>query len=291
VTAGAATVALFSAALVSMTSVSSAPWRVRDLDSRVQARVTFLGPPKEPERPKDKPAQQRRTIRAPASTVPTPQVAEPAVAPVPVPLAPPVDTGTAKAPPVRLTDITIPNDRIEFRPTGPNSPRSGLGAAAAPAGLTDKSRIAGAAAATSAHDSAFAAWAKVAHDSVRWSAISPATTKEIAESQREVKKMAQRVGTAGNSSDIHVMSGQGKDGVGAAGGGGGSIGLPLFSRGKSREQRMRDSIIDAGIRAGLARSAARIAARRDSIRADSIRADSARKVAQSHKPTARRDSL
>ena len=136
-----------------------------------------------------------------------------------------------------------------------------------------------------ARDSAFAAWAEAAHDAQRWSTMSAATKTEIAESHREPAKVAQRVGTAGNSGDIHVMMGQGKDGVGAAGGPGtGSIGVPLFSRGRSREQRMRDSVIDAEIRAGLARSAALIAARRDSVRADSIRADSLRKVAQARKP-------
>jgi hypothetical protein len=208
----------------------------------------------------------------------------------------PIDTGGIKpVPPVRLTDIpaATPSDRIEFRAVTPSNPRSGLGAAAAPAGLTDKSRAARAASTMSPRDSAFAAWAQVAHDVARWSTMSSGAKSEIAESQHEVEKVAQRVGTAGNSADVHVSSGQGKDGVGAASGGGlgGSFSLPLFSRGKSREERMRDSVIDAEVRAGLARSAARIAAKRDSIRADSIRADSARRVAQSRKPTARRDSL
>jgi subtilisin family serine protease len=135
------------------------------------------------------------------------------------------------------------------------------------------------------HDSAFAAWAAAAHEVQRWSTMSAATKTEIAESHHEPAKLAQRVGTAGNSGDVHVVMGQGKDGVGAAGGPGtGSIGLPLFSRGRSREQRMRDSVIDAEIRAGLARSAALIAARRDSVRADSLRADSLRKVAQARRP-------
>ena len=135
-------------------------------------------------------------------------------------------------------------------------------------------------------DSSFAAWAAVAHEAQRWSTMSEETKKGIEESKQDGVKLAQRVGTAGNSGDIHVMQGQGKDGVGAAGGSGtlGSIGLPLFSRGRSREQRMRDSVIDAEIRAGLARSAAIIKARRDSVRADSIRADSLHKVAQVRKP-------
>jgi hypothetical protein len=132
----------------------------------------------------------------------------------------------------------------------------------------------------SPHDSAFAAWAAAAHEIQRLNTMSADTKTEIAESHREPAKLAQRIGTAGNSGDVHVVTGQGKDGVGAAGGPGvGSIGVPLFSRGRSREQRLRDSVIDAEIRAGLARSAALIAARRDSVRADSLR-----KVAQARKP-------
>jgi len=134
-------------------------------------------------------------------------------------------------------------------------------------------------------DSTFAAWAAAAHEVQRWNTMSAGTKSEIAQSTELVTNLSQRVGTAGNSGDVHVMTGQGKDGVGAAGGPGtGSISIPLFSRGRSREQRMRDSVIDAEIRAGLARSAALIAARRDSVRADSLRADSLRKVAQARKP-------
>jgi hypothetical protein len=285
VTSGAATVALFVVALMSMTSVSSTIGsRVADFDaSRTRTEVTFLTPAREPDRPRPKPTEPRRAIREPNPRTPT--TPEPTIAPAPAaPTTTPADTAGAKtAPPVRLTDIVVPSDRVEFNTS---KARTGLGAAAAPAGLTDKSRIAGARAAMSAHDSAFAAWAEAAHEIQRWSTMSREATAEVAESQQKVKQLAQRVGTAGNSGDVHVMSGQGKDGVGAAGGGGlgGSIGVPLFSRGPSRAQRVRDSVIDADVRAGLAILAARIAAKRDSIRADSIRADSARKIAQSRKP-------
>jgi hypothetical protein len=135
-------------------------------------------------------------------------------------------------------------------------------------------------AAMTPHDSAFEAWAAAAHEIQRLNTMSPGAKTELAQSAHEMARLAQRVGTAGNSGDVHVMNGQGKDGVGAAAGpGSASVGLPLFSRGRSREQRMRDSVIDAEIRAGLARSAALIAARRDSVRADSLR-----KVAQARKP-------
>ncbi|HEY2164546.1 MAG TPA: hypothetical protein VGH04_11170 [Gemmatimonadaceae bacterium] len=276
-----ATVALFLTALVSMTSVSSTARSRSGLgDSRARTQITFLSPPATPDRPRETPVQRRRSVRKPTPTV-TPQIAEPTA-----PAAPPTarsDTVSAPTlPPARLSNIPVPKDRIKFRS---NAPRSGLGSAAAPAGLTDRSRAARGAATMTSHDSAFAAWAAIAHDAQRWTTMSSATKTEIAESRHESERVAQRVGTAGNSGDVHVMTGQGMYGVGAAAGpGSASIGVPLFSRGQSREQRMRDSVIDAEIRAGMARSAALIAARRDSIRADSIRADSIRKVAEARKP-------
>jgi len=282
-----ATAGMFAVALVSMTSVSLWTTLHVDPDGRLQTTVTFLAPARPPDVPRPATRRVPRTRPLAKSEVPAPTAAEPVA---PQRMSPPLDTSTtAAAPPVRLTDITIPppSNRIEF---SPNRPRTGLGAPAAPAGLTDRSRIAGAAAATSAHDSAFAAWAKATHDSIRLNTMSDGAKRGIAESQREMTKLAQRVGTAGASADVHVVSGRGVDGVGAVGGNGvGSIGVPLLSRGKSREQRVRDSIIDADVRAGLARLAERIAAKRDSIRADSIRADSirvdsARRLARSRKP-------
>jgi len=281
---GIATAVLFLAALVSMTSVSDrARFRSGLDDGRTQTRVTFFPPPAPlppAPRPKETPVQPR--------TAPRPTPVPPTAAPVlpAVPTAPP-RTDTASVPTLPTappTNVTPPSDRVEFRPSAGGS---GLGAPAAPAGLTEKSRAARGASTMTSRDSSLAAWAAAAHEAQRWSTMSDDMKKSIAESKKDGVKLAQRVGTAGNSADIHVMQGEGKDGVGAVGGGGGSLGsisLPLFSRGKSREQRMRDSVIDAEIRAGLARSAAIIKARRDSVLADSIRADSLRKVAQLRKP-------
>jgi hypothetical protein len=260
-TSAAATIALFLTALVSMTSVSSTG-RSQPDESRARTEITFLSPPPSPVPPREKTVRPRPTVREPVPA--PPQVAEP-VLPTPPTAASRVDTATVVTPPpVPLTEITIPNQRIDF---------------------TDNSRAARGAATMTSHDSAFAAWAAAAHEVQRWSTMSPGAKTEVAQSAQLITKLSQRVGTAGNSGDVHVMTGQGKDGVGAAGGPGtGSIGVPLFSRGRSRQQRMRDSVIDAEIRAGLARSAALIAARRDSVRADSLRADSLRKVAQARKP-------
>jgi hypothetical protein len=280
-TSAAATMALFLTALVSMTSVSSTG-RSQPEANRARTEVTFLSPPPAPVPPREKPVRLPPAVREPAPT--RPQEAE-LVAPPPPTATSRVDTASVPAsPPARLTDITLPNDRIDLRSNAPAA-RSGLGSPSAPAGLTDNSRAARGALTMTSHDSAFAAWAAAAHEVQRWSTMSPGAKTEVAQSAELITKLSQRVGTAGNSGDVHVMSGQGKDGVGAAGGPGtGSIGVPLFSRGRSREQRMRDSVIDAEIRAGLARSAALIAARRDSVRADSLRADSLRKVAQARRP-------
>ncbi len=137
------------------------------------------------------------------------------------------------------------------------------------------------------HDSAVAMWNEKAHDFARWQTMSDDAKNDIAQSALLAAKTAERVATAGNSQDVHVMQGSGKDGVGAAGGLA-SIPFPLFSSGPSRKQRVRDSVIDADVRAGLARLAVRAAAKRDSLRlialrdslrADSLHADSARRFA------------
>jgi hypothetical protein len=65
----------------------------------------------------------------------------------------------------------------------------------------------------------------------------------------------------------------------------GSIGVPLLSRGPSRAQRVRDSVIDAENRTIMSRLAERVRARQDSIRRDSIRAVAARKLRNSTRDT------
>ncbi len=284
--AGALTAAVFAAATVSMTSVLPLVRSHSDLAAdRSRTRVTFL----ETHRPiPQRPARTPRPPRAvPKASLPV--KAPPVRATTPPVTTQPIDTGRI-ALRARLTDITPPSPVASPSPS-PTAPTVGRGAPDAPAGLTMSSRAARNFATMTSRDSAFAVWAKDAHDLARWQAMSVATAGDIAQSQREAKQLAQRVATAGNSGDVHVMSGNGKDGVGAAGGGGlgGSIGLPLFSRGPSRAQRVRDSITDADVRAGLAVLAARIAAKRDSIRADSMRADSTRadsirRLARSRKP-------
>jgi hypothetical protein len=110
----------------------------------------------------------------------------------------------------------------------------------------------------------------------------------VESSRRTADLMRRRATTAGNGREVAVPLGQGKDGVGAVGGGGthlaaggvnglgvsGSIGFPLFSSGPSAAQRKRDEKIDAEYQLRLRALQDRILLRRDSLRADSLRRDS-----------------
>jgi hypothetical protein len=113
----------------------------------------------------------------------------------------------------------------------------------------------------------------------------PMTQRERAdleESRRQAEMVARRTTTAGNGRDIHVPMGEGKDGVGAVGGsgGGGTIALPLFSRGPSAAERKRNDSIFADYRARLARLQERARIQQDALRADSLRRDSLARLAK-----------
>ena len=302
----AATVALFAVALLSMTSVRRLVNHASEFDtSRPTTRVTFLEAPRQPAPPPQIRSRPQDRRSRPATSKPSTIEAPPAPRPVA-----PTDTATkAAAPAAHLRDITIPSSPSPSATDNAPTAAIGRGSAAAPAGVTSNSSPTGelhglafkqrAMAGMTSRDSALAAWNEVSHDAARWQTMSEETARSIDDSKRDAYKLAQRVGTAGNSADIHVPTGNGVGGVGAAGGGlGGSIGLPLFSRGPSRAQRVKDSIIDADVRAGLARLALRVTAKRDSLRvialrdsvradslrADSTRADSARRLARARRP-------
>ena len=235
--AGAVTAAVFAAAVVSMTSVLPSVRSHSDLDAdRSRTQVTFLERPRPiPQRPAPAPRPPRAIPRAPS-----PVEAPPVRAAAPPVTTQPVDTGRI-ALRARLTDIAPPSPVASPAPS-PTAPTVGRGAPDAPAGLTMSSRAARNFATMTSRDSAFAVWAQDAHDLARWQTMSAATAGDIAQSQREAKQLAQRVATAGNSGDVHVMSGNGKDGVGAAGGGGlgGSVGsAAVFARTVARATRAR----------------------------------------------------
>jgi hypothetical protein len=109
-----------------------------------------------------------------------------------------------------------------------------------------------------------------------YSPPTPAERQEIAEGQQRADRIQRRTTTAGNSRDVHVTHGEGKDGVGAVGGQGGvgHIGVPLFSLGPSAAQRKKNEALDSEYNARLARLQERVKMKRDSILADSLRRDS-----------------
>jgi hypothetical protein len=101
--------------------------------------------------------------------------------------------------------------------------------------------------------------------------------QELEQSQRQAAVLRQRTTTAGNSRDLVILQGAGKDGVGAVTGPGVvSVGAPLFSSGPSAEQRRKNEKIDADYQLRLRRLEDRALLKRDSIRADSLHADSLR---------------
>jgi hypothetical protein len=107
---------------------------------------------------------------------------------------------------------------------------------------------------------------------------------ELEQSQRNALALRQRTLTSGNSRDLVVLQGKGMNGAGAvdptpAGGLGFGVSIPftLFSSGPTREQRKRDSIIDADNQLRHRRLQDRLLLKRDSILADSLRADSLRR--------------
>jgi hypothetical protein len=115
---------------------------------------------------------------------------------------------------------------------------------------------------------------------------------ELQERRRGADRLARRATTAGNSPDVHVMLGEGLDGVGAVNGGRtslnplhGSIPFTLFSSGPTAAQRKVNEKLDAEYRARLRRLQDRAlivadVARRDSVRADSLRSDSLTRIAR-----------
>jgi hypothetical protein len=106
----------------------------------------------------------------------------------------------------------------------------------------------------------------------------PPTGRELAEleeTQRNARNVARRTTTAG-SQEVHVMMGNGRNGVGAVGGGAGtgSISAPLFSSGPSASQRKKNESLYVDYWLRLGRLNDRLALARDSARLDSLRRDS-----------------
>lgn len=103
----------------------------------------------------------------------------------------------------------------------------------------------------------------------------------LQQSQRTADRTARRATTSGNARDVHLMTGEGVDGVGAVNGGrtsfspfGGSIPFPLFSPGPSPAQRRANEKLDAEYQLRLRRLQDRARLVADAVRLDSLRRDS-----------------
>lgn len=259
----AITIGLFAAAFIAMNQVPQ--WTASSDAIRELPAVVRLEWPRAKPIPAPRPAARVMT-----SAVSPPSAAPPTVPSVVVPQAPvrqPDTTGTGTA-----TSEVAPTAGANNRATTLR-----LGAPIAPAGVTR-------ARAGNEADSRDSLARRIGRAVSVWDwhgPPSPAEVEELRETRRMYEGVTRRATTAGNASDIHVMTGEGRGGVGAVGGGksglsptGGSIPLPLFSSGPSSAQRKRDSAIDADNQARLRRLRERIVWRADSARLDSLRRDS-----------------
>ncbi|HEY4306277.1 MAG TPA: hypothetical protein VGM82_17520 [Gemmatimonadaceae bacterium] len=276
------TLALFASAFLAMQTVG----RLRD--DRSQAIeppvVVHLTPPPPPiQRPR--PAAVTPPQAAPPTTVPT-QIATP-----PAAVTPPIDasriaptartdTAAGRTTPPALDLPAIPKGVLPAPVTGADIPAGAPDGSNNPAGVTIGSRTANTAA---YRDSMLTAKLKGLPFLATTHAPTGENLQALRGSQANAAKVARRSTTAGNA-DVHVMQGEGIDGVGAVGGGAGvpgnalglgrSLGLPFLSKGPSAAQRRKNEAIEADYRAGLGRLQDRILLKRDSLLADSLRRDS-----------------
>ncbi len=281
----AITAALFAAALASMESVT--PWTGRAVRESPPVLVT-LSPPVA--RPTPKPRAHAPTRASAPTTPPTEIVAPNSTSPVTPAVTTPVQPMTSIVPvgppaagrdsSARGTQRSQPSDPI-FRPrddipaAATAAPR---GAPVAPAGVTSGSRTPISA---STRDSLAIVRMMSIAELARLHVPKGQEAADLQRGQQQADQVARRATTAGNSRDVHVMKGDGRDGDGAVGGGGGglpSIPFPLFSSGPSAATRKRNEAIDADNRLRLGRLEALLAFRRDSVRADSLRRDSLARV-------------
>lgn len=283
----AITTSAFLAALASMTPIPR--WIAsRTIDSDPPTAVRLEPPPVElPRKPKPDVRPTPR-VSAPA---PIAVPAAPRVIPSTIPIAPPV-----VAPIAAPTSTTAPRDSspgprsgsvIPMRPVRPSItfPDNGVvlghfGAPIAPAGVTASGRAPNT---PQVRDSIAANRMDEIPLLAKTHAPRASELAELQQSQRTADRLARRATTAGNSRDVHVMMGEGVDGVGAVNGGrtsfspfGGSIPFPLFSSGPSPAQRKANEKLDAEYQLRLRRLQDRARLVADAVHLDSLRLDSLR---------------
>jgi hypothetical protein len=272
----AITAASFASAFVAMRSLPD--WTSEARSTNIEAPVVLRFPTPVDQAPavKPPPIEKRdvRSNRADPATIPS-SVA-PAVAPLVAPLSTPL-TMPSSAARADSSGVSAAAENSSGSPARIAAPAraSGKGAPIAPAGIDLADRAANTPA---VRDSILRERMSAIPGLARTHAPSGAERAELEGSQLLASALRQRVSTAGNSRDLVVLQGKGKDGVGAVGGPGiVSIDFPLFSSGPSPAQRRKNETLDADYQLRLRRLQDRAYLERDSLRADSIRADSLRR--------------
>ena len=229
-----------------------------------------------PARPPAKPSAVRATSPAPPTTVPAalPEVTSPNSAPAIAPAVPPTAPLDTTGPGARVDKSLTAGTPARSDGSGRET-RARAGAPVAPAGVAIHNSTLlnfdrDSAARKAMSDVPELAWTRDA---------TPADKQMLAESRRGAELLYRRVGTAGNSADIHVPVGAGLNGVGSAGLGGGSISAPLLSSGPSAATRRKNAALDAEYQQRLRRLQDRATLMADSRRLDSLRRDSLAKAA------------
>jgi hypothetical protein len=290
--AAAVTAGLFALAFISMRSV--APWSEAERETAPAPVIVPLVPSPPATTPRNQtpvaPAPRPTTVRRPVEqTPPIPAPSPSIVAPVVMPVAPPI--AVPAGPPPIVADTTRPRDIAPQVPTVPIlRHHSGLsdtamairgGAAYAPAGVTIASRTRNSA---RLRDSIITEKLALVPLLANTTPMSGQAARALALSQSQTALLSQRSTSAGNWRDLHVPMGSGVGGVGAVNGGktgvtmdsrgiGVSIPFPLFSSGPSAAERKRNEKLYAEYLATLRRLNDRILFQRDSLRADSLLLD------------------
>jgi hypothetical protein len=271
------TVALFALAFGAMTSLRTLSRPERS--STPDGPVTITFPTIAPTTPAVAPPPRATTKRSdepsggPITTAPripvapaAPPVVAPSAAPIPS-SAPPRDTAAAGAPTKTSIDL--------LHPLASPGAASGKRIPGAPSWVTSAERVPFT---PLVRDSIAREIVNGVPDVARTRAPTGRERLELEATQRLAAMLRQRSTTSGNSRDLVILQGKGKDGVGAVGGPGiVSIPFPLFSSGPSPEQRKKNEKIDADNQLRLRRLQDRMYLKQDSIRADSVRADSLRR--------------
>jgi hypothetical protein len=277
----AVTVAAFVVAFAAMMPVPRwMAWPRVDADQPTVVRLEPPAPPAREPIPRARPAPRTTTPR-PVSPSTLPTTVAPTTPSAPRLVSPITSTAPRDSSAGSSNGPVIPAGPVRPALRFPDNPTVGIpGAPVAPAGVTENGRfldLPGVRDSIAAQKMALLQLWATRH------ATGPELA-ELQERQRLAKRLALRATTAGNAADVHVMTGEGLDGVGAVNGGrtslsplGGSIPLTLFSSGPTAAQRKKNEKLDAEYQLRLRRLQERASLLADARHLDSLRVDSLRR--------------